>query len=149
MAQSVSDIKKNYPIPVYNFRVMVDNTVISFTEIAGIQLEYEHVTYRHGLSYLEGEEIQTFNHNKFFTLTCKRGTVLGANPTFLYDWLKKRDLRSIEIDFCDENGAAIVYWKIASAVPTSLKAPSISATSTDVAIDTLELQARGVTFGKV
>lgn len=148
MALTKSDIKQSYPIPVYNFRVTVDTSVISFTEITGLQLEHDHVTYRHGLSFHEGELIQTFNMNKFFTLTCKRGTVLGSDPTYLYKWLTKRERRSLQIDFCDEDGAAILFWKVASAVPVKLSAPTVSASSNEVSIDTLELQARGVTFGK-
>lgn len=148
MAQSVSDIKTRYPVPLYNFRVTVGSDIVSFTEISGIQVEYEYVTYRHGLSFLEGEEIQSFTRTKFFSMTCKRGTVPGADPTFLFDWLEKRDLRSITIDLCDESGAATMFWKIKQAVPTSLKAPSFSAQTNEVSIDSLELQAKGVSFGK-
>ncbi len=111
-------------------------------------MEYDNVTYRHGLSYLEGEDIQTFNRSPFIKISCRRGTILGAKPTFLYDWLSARDLRPMEISLCDEQGQAVFSWKIAAAVPVSLKAPTFSASTTDVAIDTLELQAKGVTVAK-
>lgn len=149
MAQTAETQKKSYPLAVYNFRVKVAETSISFTEVSGIAVDYDHVTYRHGFSFLEGEAIQTFYFNTFVTITCKRGTVLGANPTFLYDWLKKGDLRSMEVSLCDEKGAAVLSWKIAAAVPTSLKAPAFSATTNDVSVDTLELKAKGVSVVKV
>ncbi len=101
MAETPSYQKWNYPLPVYNFRVTVDSTTLSFTEVTGITVAYDHVTYRHGLSYLEGEQIQTFNRSPYSAITCKRGTILGASPTFLYDWLTKRDLRSMDISLCD------------------------------------------------
>jgi phage tail-like protein len=148
MAQSVSYQKVSYPLPLYNFRVTVGSTAISFVEVSGISVDYDHVTYRHGLSYLEGEDIQTFNLNPFIKISCQRGTILNAKPTFLYDWLSSRDLRSMEISLCDEQGQAVFSWKIAAAVPVSLKAPTFSANSTEVAIDTLEIQARGVTVAK-
>lgn len=140
--------RTRYPLAVYNYRVKVGGVAISFTEISGIAVEYEHVTYRHGLSFQEGAAIQTFYFNQFVPVTCKRGTILGADPTFLYDWLKKRDLRSLEISLCDEKGAAVWSWKIAAAVPTSLKAPTFSAASNEVSIDTLELQVKGVSVAK-
>jgi phage tail-like protein len=52
----------------------------------------------------------------------------------------------MEISLCDESGLPVLMWKIAAAVPTSLKAPTFSAQSNDVSIDTLELQAKGVSF---
>jgi phage tail-like protein len=82
-------------------------------------------------------------------VTCKSGTVLGKNPKFLSDWLKKRDLRSMEVSLCDERGAAVLSWKIAAAVPTSLKAPTFSAATNDVSVDTLELRVRGVSVVEV
>lgn len=149
MAQSAAYQKLWYPLPVYNFRVQVSSLSVSFTEISGIAVDYEHVTYRHGLSFLEGESIQTFHRSAFRPITCKRGTVLNAQPTYLYDWLKARDLRPMEISLCDEQGSEVFSWKIAAAVPTSLKAPTFSASSNDVSIDTLELQAKGVSVVKL
>lgn len=149
MAQTAETQKKSYPLAVYNFRVKVAETSMSFTEVSGIAVDYDHVTYRHGFSFLEGEAIQTFYFNSFVSITCKRGTVLGSNPTFLYDWLKKGDLRSMEVSLCDEKGAAVYSWKIAHAVPTSLKAPAFSANANEVSVETLELKAKGVSVVKV
>ena len=95
MAHSIDFQKKNYPLAAYNFRVQVDQTTMSFIEVSGLAVEYEQVTYRHGLTFLEGEQIQTFPFDKFTRITCKRGAVMGNDPLFLYSWLKKRDLRSM------------------------------------------------------
>jgi phage tail-like protein len=144
MAHSAEFQRKNYPLAAYNFRVTVDETSMSFTEVSGITVEYDHVTYRHGLSFVEGELIKTFYFDKFVPVTCKRGTILGANPLFLHDWLKKRDLRSMDVSLCDEKGAPVLAWKIAAAVPISLKAPAFSAGTNDAAVDTVDLRVRGV-----
>jgi phage tail-like protein len=146
MAQSAAYQRFRYPLPVYNFKVTVGELMINFTEISGISVEYDHVTYRHGLSFLEGESIQTFSRSAFRPMTCKRGTILRPRPLFLHTWLTSRELRPMEISLCDENGLPVLMWKIAAAVPTSLKAPTFSAQSNDVSIDTLELQAKGVSF---
>lgn len=144
MAETRDNQRLRYPLPVYNFRVRVDDVALSFTEISGIGVTYEQVTYRHGLTFLEGEQIQTFALDKFVQVTCKRGTILGAKPMYLYDWLTQRDLRSMEVSLCDGEGVPVFAWQIANAVPTSLKAPTFSAASKDVSVDTLELQVRGV-----
>ncbi len=139
------DIQRtSYPLPVYNFRAKVDVVTVSFTEISGIAVSHEHVTYRHGLSFREGEVIKTANFDKFMPVTCKRGTVLGADPLFFHDWLSKQALRSMEVSLCDETGAAVLSWRIEAAVPVGLKAPTFSAAVNEVSVDTLELMVRGV-----
>lgn len=148
MAQSAANIKRSYPLALYNFRVKVAEISMSFTEVSGIVVEYGQATYRHGLSCFEGEEIVTFNMNAFVPITCKRGVITGATPTYLYQWLKQRDLRSMEVSLCDGSGAAAVSWKIAAAAPVKLSAPTFNASSNEAAIDTLELRARGVSVVK-
>jgi phage tail-like protein len=144
MAQSKDTQRKSYPLAAYNFRVKVDETSMSFTEVSGIAVAYEHVTYRHGLTFLEGESIATFSFDRFVPVTCRRGTILGAKPLFLHDWLKKRDLRSMEVSLCDEKGAPVLAWKIAAAVPVSVKAPTFNASTNEAAVESVDLQVRGV-----
>lgn len=144
MAHSLSFQKQSYPLVAYNFCVKVDEVSMSFTEVSGISVENESVTYRHGRSFLEGEQIVTFPLDKFHRITCKRGVILGKDPLFLHRWLKSRDLRSMEVSLCDEVGASVLAWKIAFAVPLSIKAPTFSASTNEAAIDTVELQARGI-----
>lgn len=144
MAQSTDNQRTSYPLAAYNFRVKVGEASMSFTEVSGLTVEREHVTYAHGLSFQEGPVIMTFSSKRFAPVTCKRGTVLGADPLFLFNWLEKRDSRSMEVSLCDAMGAAVLAWKVAVAVPVSLKAPAFSATTNDVVVDTLELQVREV-----
>jgi phage tail-like protein len=144
MAQTADFQRTNYPLAVYNYRVKVDQTEMSFSELTGIAVEYDHVSYRHGLTFLEGESIQTFYFDSFKPVTCKRGTILGKNPLFLHDWLSSREQRSMEVSLCDEKGTPVLSWKIVAAVPVSLKAPAFTAASNEVAIETVDLQVRGV-----
>lgn len=148
MALSTEAQKSAYPLALYNFRVKVAEVSMSFTEVTGLAAAYEHVTYRHGLSFREGEAIATFNFDEFVTLTCKRGVIAGASPLFLYEWLQMRDPRSLEVSLCDELGSPVVSWKVAAAVPISLKAPAFNASTNEAAIDTVELKARGVSVVK-
>lgn len=143
MADPLSEIHK-YPLPAYNYRVTIDGTSVSFSEVSGIQVELDHQTYRHGLSFQEGEDIAVLKIDKFVTVTFKKGTVRGAS--FLYDWLDKKDLRMVEVSLCDENGDPVSSWRLAKVVPTKLQAPTFDANGRDVSIETLEVMAAGITF---
>lgn len=146
MAQTREEQKQLYPLPAYNFRVTVGAAAMSFAEVSGIAVEHEAVTYRHGLSFCEGEAITTFPWDAYRDVTLKRGTVLGPNPLALYQWLKARDCRELEVSLCDETGTAILSWKIKKAVPVKLEAPTFDASTNEVSIDSLDLKVRGVSF---
>ena len=133
-----------YPLALYNFRVNVDARSMSFSEVSGISIPYEHVVYRHGLSYWEGEDITTFHLDSFIPISLKRGTIPNADLLFLNDWLHSRTLRRMDVFLCDQLGGPVMSWEIAKAVPVRLNAPSFSTTANEVAIETLDLQARGV-----
>jgi phage tail-like protein len=148
MAQSKDEQKRTYPLPAYNFRVRIDETVMSFAEVSGIGVEYDKVMYRHGLSFMEGEAITTFNYDSFVNVTLKRGVVVGANPLFLYDWLKEGDLRTLAVSLCDEVGDPVISWQIAKAVPVKIQAPAFDAKSNEVSIETVDLVVRGITLVK-
>ena len=69
--------RRLYPLPAYNYRVQVDETVMSFSDVSGISADFDKVTYRTGLSTWEGEAITTFNFGSFISVTLKRGVILG------------------------------------------------------------------------
>jgi phage tail-like protein len=140
---------RSYPLVAYNFRVQVGPNTINFTEVTGIELAYQHVVYRHGLSFWEGEQISTFHFDAFAPITMKRGSILNSSPTFLYDWLRQKESRTLEVQLCDSLGAAVLAWKIAHAIPVKLSAPTFAANTNDAVIDILEVQARGVSLVKL
>ena len=74
MADSTEIQRASYPLPVYSFRVTVDGVSMSFSEVSGIKVEYGSVTYRHGLSYAEGEQVTRFHIDSYTPVTLKRGT---------------------------------------------------------------------------
>ena len=45
---------------------------------------------------------------------------------------------------CDEKGVPLVRWKVTDAVPIKMDAPSFSANSNDVAIESLDWRAYDV-----
>ena len=146
MADTKDIQNKYYPLPVYNFRVEIDGQTVSFSEVSGIVLEYETVTYRHGLSFLEGKEIKRLYNEKDSTVTLKKGTIRDSN--ILFNWINEKEKKSrrMEIHLCDERGKTVFSWRIMKAFPVKLVAPTFDANSNEVAIESLEVQASGISI---
>lgn len=150
MALSKEDVKSTYPLPVYNYRVTIlDNSVanvLGFSEVSGLSVAYEPVTYKHGLSFLTGVQIMP-GMRQPIKLTLKKGLTL--NGGFLQNWLNScyaqpwliTSRRDIIIDLCDEKGLPVIRWKVKQALPTKLDAPAFTANSNEVAIIGMELIA--------
>lgn len=139
MAKGSADISGNYPLAVYNYRVTVDNSeTMSFSEVSGLEIDHDHVLYRHGFSWLMGDHLIR-GQRKPINLVLKRG--VAKQREYLYDWLKTVEKRNVKIELCDERGSAIVSWDVTRALPLKLDAPRFSASSNEVAIVSLALIA--------
>ena len=136
-------IKQTYPLPVYNYRVTIGATVISFSELSGLSLQYEPITYKHGLSWKEGAEYMP-GIKQPLRITLRKGLVQKADA--LLEWMttiqqNKVEKRDVLVDLCDESGTPVVSWQIFKAIPLKLDAPSLNASANEVAIESLELMA--------
>ena len=148
MTVTKDTIKKSYPIPIYNYRVTVGNKTLGFSEVSGLSVEYESVTYKHGMSFVMGIKIIP-GMRQPARLTLKRGIVKDSN--FLVSWLNSayndpfsNPKKDVVIDLCDEQGKPVVRWTAVNALPTKLDVPTFDANSNDVAIETLELVAHEI-----
>ena len=142
MSESAASQRAKYPLAAYNFRVTVGDSAMSFTEVSGLVREYQTLTYKHGLSFWEGEAITKFRYDKYVQITMKKGVVAGA--TQLYPWLDTVDKKSLSVSLCDEMGNAVVTWKIQKAMIVKLEAPPLQASGNEAAIETLTLMASGI-----
>jgi phage tail-like protein len=150
MTYSKADIKSSYPLPSYNYRVTVlgdgNLDVIGFSEVSGLSVECQPVTYRHGLSFASGVNIVS-GMRQTIKLVLKKGLIKQGD--FLQQWLTESysnpfsatAKRDIIIDLCDETGLPVIRWKAISALPTKLDAPNFSSNSNEVAITSMELIA--------
>ncbi|MDJ0715443.1 MAG: phage tail protein [Prochloraceae cyanobacterium] len=147
MATSVQDIKDKYPIPVFYYRVTIEGEdSIAFSEVSGLSIQYQTITYRDGMSYKDGSKQMPGLKNDI-TLTLKKGIVRG--DSYLFNWfnsirLNTVEKRDIRVDLLDEAGEAVVSWAVEDAFPTKLDAPAFNATTNEVAIESLELIARNL-----
>ncbi len=140
--------ENEHPLAAYHFRVKIAETLMGFSEVSGIVVEYEHIVYKHGFSFMEGEATKAASVKKASStpIICRRGVMLGASPLYLFDWLKQQDSRGMEVSLCNARGAPVLAWKIRAALPTKLTAPTFHAASNDVCVDTLEIRGRGISF---
>ena len=144
MATTIEEIKNTYPIPVFYYRVTIDgDDTNAFSEVSGLTMEYETITYRDGLSYKDGVKYMP-GLNKEVNFTLKKGVV--RKDSYLLNWISSVNLntvakRDVRIDLLDEEGEAVVSWTAVNAFPKKLDAPSFNGTSNEVAIESLELMA--------
>lgn len=144
MAHTQAQQRSSYPLAAYNFRVNVDGATMRFAKVSGLQREYKTLTYRHGLSFIEGEQIARYFVDTYVPVTLVQGTVIGAKS--LHEWLERPKPVALEVDLCDAEGTPVLAWRIAKALPVKLSAPTFDANTNEVAIDTLELRAAGITI---
>lgn len=144
MATSDTEIRASYPIPVFYYRVTIgDDDSHAFSEVSGLCIEYETITYRDGLSYKDGAKYMP-GMDTPVELTLEKG--LMRQDSYLYQWITNISLNTVEkrdirVDLLDEKGEAVVSWTVINAFPVKLNAPTFSASTNEVAIESLELMA--------
>ena len=154
MATTKDDIKTGYPLPVYNYRVEIAGTAVSFSEASGLDITRETTTYKESPADGEPAGPKTMHmpaQGSPASLTLKKGVVQGKSVPVLYDWISGIQFNQVEkkdiyIRLCDEKGDAVLSWKVSNAFPTKLEAPSFTADSNDVAIESMELMGDGVSI---
>ena len=154
MALSKENIKTAYPLPVYNYRVEIGSDAVAFSEVSGLSLSYEMTTYKESPTESGAPGPRTFRmpgQQSDVSVTLKKGLVPAVSLKHLYSWLRTVQINQIEkkdifIRLCDENGDAVVTWKVSNAFPTKLDAPTFDAKSNDAAIESMELKADGISI---
>lgn len=132
-----------HPLPAYNFQVTVGSLAMGFAEVSGLQRHFETLSYRHGLSFSEGEDIVRFAPGRWAPITLKRGVVKGLAE--LRAWLEEGDVRTLGVSLCDHEGVPVVTWRVRKALPTQLDAPAFAAAGNEAAVESLTVMAVGIT----
>ena len=143
MATSVNDIRNMYPIPVFYYQVTIGDDSIAFSEVSGLSIEYETITYKDGLSWKTGAKHMP-GMPPPVNLTLTKGVVKA--DSYLFNWISTVRLNTVEkrditISLLNENHEPTVSWIVRDAFPKKLNAPSFNASTNEVAIESLELMA--------
>lgn len=152
MALTKNEIKNAYPLPSYNYRVEIAGVSVGFSEVSGLSIKRETTTYKES-PVGDGATGPVVMHMPAQatppTISLKKGIVKTDSIAVFYKWISsiqvnQVDKKDIYVRLCDEKGAPVISWKVLNAFPTKLDAPSFSASSNDVAVESMELMADAV-----
>src|SRR5690349_20192720 len=126
MALSKDQIKADYPLPIYNYRVDIGSDTIAFSEVSGLDYALETITYNE--SQVDANKTGPItmympSWQKPLNITLKKGFVKRKSIAALYKWINETELnavtkKDITVHLCDEKGNSVVQWKVIDAFPT-------------------------------
>ena len=135
-----------YPYGKFRYKVEIDGLEAGgFSEVSGFDASIDVIEYR------EGDMVQTPMKipglKKYGNITLKQGLTTSK---VLYDWIIAGvngavDRKTITITLLDDEEAPAASWQVINAWPTKYTAPDFNATSSEVAIETLEIAHEGMT----
>ena len=135
-----------YPYGEFRYKVEIDGIdACSFSEVTGFDASIDVMEYR------EGDMVQTPMKipglKKYGNITLKKGL---ADSRALYDWLNEGvtgevNRKTITITLLDATEKAVASWRVINAWPLRYTAPDFNATSSEVAVETLEIAHEGMT----
>ena len=116
-----------------------------FSEVTGFDASIDVMEYR------EGDMVQTPMKmpglKKYGNITLRKGL---ADTTVLYDWITagiegEVERKTLTITLLDQTESPVASWQIINAWPVKYTGPDFNATSSEVAIETLEVAHEGMT----
>jgi len=132
------------PLSSFNVRVEIDGVAVAaFTECSGLASETEVVSYREGTD-LKVRKLPGLT--KFSNIVLKRGITADRS---LWEWRLSVVNGNIQrkngsVILLDATHTPIVRWNFFEAWPAKWEGPTLNATSSEVAIETLELAHEGL-----
>lgn len=152
MAIAKDTIAESFPIPVFQYKVEIEGLdEMAFSEVSGLNIEVEPITYKDGMSYMKGIQYMPGNRTPI-KLTLKKGMTIASEG--LYSWMNDISLNAVEkknitIRLMNVTGdAPVVNWVVENASPTKLEGPSFNATSNEVAFESIEVIADRMTISR-
>lgn len=135
-------------LSAYHFQVEWGGSRINFSEVSGLGIEYDVITYRGGASKEYGIKKMP-GRPRYSNIVLKRGVIPGDNE--FYEWintikLNEAERRNLAISLLNEEHEPVMVWRVANAFPVKLTGPELSATESEVAIETLEIAHEGLTI---
>jgi phage tail-like protein len=136
---------RNDPYGGYNFLVEIDGiTRAGFRECSGLDTSQDAGEYREGTDPLTVRKLPGLI--KYSNVTLKRGITDDAE---LWEWRKtvmagQIERKNMSIILMNDAREEKLRWNLTSCWPTKWDGPSFNATSSDVAVETLEIAHEGL-----
>lgn len=140
-------IQRDAPYPGFDFEVVVDGfDVMAFSEVTGLGAEVSVIDYRNGTDrerlLRKQPGIKTYT-----PITMRRGVVGDLR---LWEWFDSAgranpvDRRNVRINLLSEEHEPVLTWEVRNAWISKWSGPSLAATKSAIAIDTIELTHEGL-----
>ena len=133
---------KMWPLPSFHFKVTLGSVgEISFSEVSGLETEFEEITYRAGDS-------NDFTKLKMPGLKkLKKGIFVSDSQ--LWKWIGNVNMNIIQrenvtISLLDESHSAVKTWSLTNAWPKKITVEGFKADGNSVAMETLILAHEGI-----
>ncbi|MEJ8546922.1 phage tail protein [Brevibacillus borstelensis] len=137
------------PYRKFRYRVEVDGIQqAGFSEVSGFDASVDVVEYREGNEVITPRKLPGLA--KYGNITLKWGVTDSMD---LYNWMQdtiqgKVARKTVTIIAINEAGEDVATWKVIEAWPTKYTAPDFNGTSSEVAIEQLEIAHEGMTRTK-
>lgn len=135
-----------YPHGKFRYKVEIDGLEAGgFSEASGFDASIDVIEYR------EGDMVQTPMKipglKKYGNITLKQGV---ADSMVMYEWMiagveGEVERKTITITILDETETAAASWQVINAWPAKYTAPDFNATSSEIAIESIEIAHEGMT----
>jgi phage tail-like protein len=137
-----------WPLPKFYFQVKWDSTVMSFSEVSGLEIEAQQIPYRHGDSP-EFSEIKMPGIKKNGDVTMKKGVFKSDNK--FWDWFNQIKMNTIKrvpvtISLLDEAGKPTMVWTLANAWPSKITGTDMKSDGNEVAVEQIVIAHEGLTI---
>ena len=138
-----------WPLPSFYFQVTIGSQgVMSFSEVSGLETEYDVIEYRAGDSKAFSK-IKMPGLKKASDITLKKG--IFKDDKKLWTWLNSVKFNTIQretitISLLDENGSPVQTWELANAWPKKITVEGFKSDGNTAAIETLILAHEAITI---
>lgn len=136
----------SYPYGKFRYKVEIEgNEAGGFSEVSGFDASIDVIEYR------EGDMVQTPlkipGRKKYGNIKLKQGVTTSK---VLYEWITANingpaKRKTVTIILLDDEEKAAASWQVINAWPTKYAAPDFNASSSEIAIETLEIAHEGMT----
>lgn len=144
----IKHLMSTYPLSTNHFIVEWGGTRIGFTEVLGLSIAIESISYQEGSSPDHSPQKMP-GQLQYNNITLKRGIVSNDNEFF--EWLNTVQLNKIErrdlrISLLNEEHEPVVTWKLKNAYPVKMEWSDLKANANEPAIESIEITHEGMTI---
>lgn len=139
------------PLTTCHFVVEMGEGQTKAIEVIGLSKEIEVISFRSGDSP-ETKSVSMPGREKINRVTVKKHLVKSENQ--FSEWFETIRLNTVErrditIKLLDENHDPVIVWKLKSAFPTKVEWSDLNSTSSEAAIESIELTHEGINIDLV